>query len=301
MTYTTYPPYPPSPPIRRGPNHTKEASRFPRWVWIAVAVAVVVIVAAGIVLWLDHRKSEDNPWNTALQKLETLQVKGRAPKTGYSRDEFGPPWTDDVNVPGGHNGCDTRDDILRRDLTDLTSRGCTVLSGTLHDPYTDTTIPFHSVQIDHVVALQDAWQTGAQQLPMQTRQNFANDPRNLQATDGSTNQGKRDGDAATWLPPNKAYRCTYVARQVDVKALYNLWVTQAEHDKIAELLQGCATTSTGLSTPGPVPNPDPSPAPTSRAPRAGQFCAPRGATAQSSTGARLVCARADGRDRWETA
>ena len=178
-----------------------------------------------------------------------------------------------------------------------------MLSGTLDDPYTDTTIPFHqgtpAVQIDHVVASEDAWPTGAQQLDPQTRQNFASDPRNLQATNGSTNQRKRDGDAATWLPPNKAYRCTYVARQVDVKALYHLWVTQAEHDKIAELLHGCATTSTGPSTPGPVPNPDPGPTPTTHP---GQWCAPRGAKAQSSTGARLVCAPAsDGRNRWETA
>jgi hypothetical protein len=284
---------------------------------------VVVIVVAGIVWWV-NRKSDDpasrpdsSTWNKALATLETLPVKGRAPKTGYSRDAFGKPWTDDVTVPGGHNGCDTRDDILRRDLTDPTpSRGCMVLSGTLHDPYTDTTIAFQrgipSVQIDHVVALEDAWQTGAQQLDLQTRQNFANDPRNLQATDGPTNQAKGDRDAATWLPDNKAYRCMYVARQVDVKAIYGLWVTQAEHDEIAKLLHGCITkeagTSTALSTPGPAPSPLPSLTPTtsltptSRAPRAGQWCAPRGATAVSSTGAPLVCAPAsDGRNRWETA
>ena len=227
-----------------------------------MAVAVIAIVAAVIVLVVSgdqHPKSDGghrpgggsqshpsaNRWNAALAKLDTLPVKGRAPKTGYTRDAFGLPWTDDVDAPGGQNGCATRDDILRRDLTDLTSHGCTVISGTLHDLYTGTTIPFHrgssAVQIDHVVALDNAWQTGAQQLDLQTRQKFANDPANLQATDGPTNQRKGAGDAATWLPPNKAYRCTYVARQVDIKARYGLWVTQPEHDKSAELLHGCAT------------------------------------------------------------
>jgi Protein of unknown function (DUF1524) len=278
--------------------------RFPRWAWILVAVAVVVIVAAVIVFVCVHRKPDPNPtnpWDKAREKLATLPVKGRAPKTGYSRDAFGPPWIDDVNVAGGHNGCDTRDDILRRDLTDRTSQGCTVLSGTLHDPYTDTTIPFDqdtpSIQIDHVVALEDAWQTGAQQLDLQTRQNFANDPLNLQATDGPTNQKKRDRDAASWLPPNKAYHCTYVTRQVDVKALYHLWVTPAEHDAIADLLRGCAATeSIGPSTPGPVPNP---PAP--QGPHQGQFCSPPGATAVSTTGEPMVCSPAENfRNRWVT-
>ena len=234
--------------------------RFPRWVWIAAVVAVVVVIVAAVIVLVVNRKPDTNPinpWDKAREKLATLPVKGRAPKTGYSRDEFGPPWTDDVNVAGGHNGCDTRDDILRRDLTNPTSQGCSVLSGALDDPYTDTTIQFDqdtpSIQIDHVVALEDAWQTGAQQLDLPTRQNFANDPLNLQATDGATNQKKGDRDAATWLPPNKAYRCTYMARQVDVKAVYHLWVTPAEHDAIADLLRGCAATeSTVFSTRGPV-------------------------------------------------
>lgn len=154
------------------------------------------------------------------------------------------------------------------------------------------------MQIDHVVALGDAWQTGAQQFDLQTRQNFANDPANLQATDGSTNQQKGDGDAATWLPPNNSYRCTYVARQVDVKAIYGLWVTPAEHDAIAKLLTDCATgreSNTRTSTAGPAPTP------TSRAPHQGEFCGPRDATAHSSTGEQMVCTPAsDGRNRWDT-
>lgn len=193
-------------------------------------------------------------YTASLAQLQTLPIKGRAPKTGYRRSEFGPAWTDDVNVAGGHNGCDTRNDILRRDLVDITlkpgSRACTVLSGTLNDPYSGKTIPFTrgagtsaAVQIDHMVSLSDAWQKGAQQLDPSTRQDFANDPRNLQATSGELNKQKGDGDAATWLPPNRAYRCTFVSRQVQVKAAYGLWVTQAEHDVIAKLLTGCGATA----------------------------------------------------------
>nr|WP_206024976.1 DUF1524 domain-containing protein [Rhodococcus sp. 14C212] len=195
----------------------------------------------------------------ALTTLATLPIKGRAPKTGYDRELFGPAWSDDVDVDGGHNGCDTRNDILRRDLVDITyktaTRDCVVLFGTLHDAYTGTTIEFRrgqdtsaDVQIDHVVALSDAWQKGAQQLDQQTRANFANDPRNLQAVDGDANQQKGDGDAATWLPPNRSYRCTYVARQIEVKALYRLWVTQAEYDAMVRVLTEC-----GAATPAPVP------------------------------------------------
>jgi hypothetical protein len=184
--------------------------------------------------------------------LAILPVKGRAPLTGYSRAQFGPAWTDDVTVADGHNGCDTRNDILRRDLTDVVikpgTHGCTVASGVLHDPYTTTMIDFTrgqntstAVQIDHVVALGDAWQTGAQQLSLAVRTNMANDPVELLAVSGPANQQKGDADAASWLPPNKSFRCSYVAIQVAVKIAYHLWVTQAEHDVIARVLSTCPT------------------------------------------------------------
>ena len=187
----------------------------------------------------------------AVAALGALPVKGRAPKTGYERAAFGPAWTDDVDVDGGHNGCDTRNDVLRRDLTaELLkpgTHGCVVLSGTLADPYTGRTIVFargrsssSKVQIDHVVALGDAWVTGAQQLTPTQRTTLANDPLNLLAVDGPTNGAKGDADAASWLPPNKAFRCTYVARQVAVKQRYHLWVTPAERAQIARVLTGCA-------------------------------------------------------------
>ncbi|MCU1566970.1 MAG: deoxyribonuclease [Pseudarthrobacter sp.] len=181
----------------------------------------------------------------ALVQLESIPVKGRAPKTGYTRDEFGPAWADT-----DRNGCDTRNDILARDLTDETfkpgTNNCVVATGRLADKYTGTTITFtrgqdtsSDVQIDHIVALSDAWQKGAQQLNTDQRKELANDPLNLIAADGPTNSAKGDKDAATWLPPNKAFRCEYVARQTAVKAKYSLWVTQAEHDAIARTLQGC--------------------------------------------------------------
>ncbi|QGU01462.1 hypothetical protein CKALI_02885 [Corynebacterium kalinowskii] len=185
-----------------------------------------------------------------LATLNSLPVKGRAPKTGYERAQFGQAWTDDVNVEYGHNGCDTRNDILQRDLVNETfkdgTRNCVVLTGLLHDPYTAADINFvrgqdtsSAVQIDHVVALSNAWQTGAQQLSEEQRRNFANDPLNLLAVDGPANQQKGDGDAATWLPANKAFRCEYVTRQVNVKAKYQLWVTAPEKDAISNILVKC--------------------------------------------------------------
>ena len=186
----------------------------------------------------------------AVALLEGLEVKGRAPKTGYERNRFGQRWSDDVTVDGGHNGCDTRNDILRRDLVDLElkpgTRECVVLRGVLHDPYTGKEIPFargqgsyEAVQIDHVVSMSNAWQTGAQQLSPEERANFANDPLNLLAVDGPTNQNKGSGDAATWLPPAKNFRCAYVSRQIEVKARYRLWVTQPEKDAMLAVLSRC--------------------------------------------------------------
>lgn len=189
------------------------------------------------------------PTSPARELLATLEVKGRAPMTGYDRALFGQAWSDDVRVPGGRNGCDTRNDVLRRDLHDTVIRpgthGCLVESGTLHDPYSGESLDFvrgersAEVQIDHVVALADAWQKGAQDWDDDTRRDFANDPLNLLAVDGSLNQQKGAGDAATWLPPNKAFRCHYATRIVEVKATYGLWVTQAEHDALARELMRC--------------------------------------------------------------
>jgi hypothetical protein len=196
--------------------------------------------------------------STALATAALLPVKGRAPKTGYDRDLYGHAWKD-----VDRNGCDTRNDILRRDLLDQVlkpgTNGCVVASGTLQDPYSAAAIAFvrgqgtsTAVQIDHVVALSDSWQKGAQQWDAGTREAFANDPLNLLAVDGGLNQQKSDGDTATWLPPNKAFRCAYVARQVSVKHAYGLWVTQAEQDAMVRVLSSCPTEP--LSTASQVPS-----------------------------------------------
>lgn len=211
----------------------------------ATVVAAVIVSA----LLASLPAAADSPAD-ALAALDSLAVKGRAPKTGYDRDLFGERWTDDVTVEYGRNGCDTRNDILRRDLVDVVikpgSNDCAVLSGILNDPYTGTSVEFRrgpgssaEVQIDHVVALSDAWQTGAQEWDDFTRRNFANDPIELQTTLGWVNQEKGDGDAATWLPPNTSYRCAYATRIVDIKAAYRLWVTPAERDALARVLAGC--------------------------------------------------------------
>ncbi|MCU9986710.1 cell wall-binding repeat-containing protein [Mobiluncus curtisii] len=185
--------------------------------------------------------------NTVVSALMTLAVKGRAPKTGYDRPVvFGQAWKDtDLN------GCDTRNDILGRDLTNKTyktgTNNCVVLSGVLNDPYSGGRINFvrgqntsSAVQIDHVVALSDAWQKGAQQLTQDQREQLANDPLNLLAVDGPLNQQKSDGDAATWLPPNKAFRCDYVSRQIAVKKKYGLWVTETERNTMLTVLNNCS-------------------------------------------------------------
>jgi hypothetical protein len=170
-------------------------------------------------------------------------VQGRAPNTGYARARFGPAWAD-----VDHNGCDTRNDILNRDLTNKRWRGgthnCVVVAGTLDDPYTGATLPFikaraADVQVDHVVALADAWQTGASEWNDAQREKFANDPDELLAVDGKANEAKGDGDAATWLPPNEAFRCDYARRQIAIKRKYDLWLTPAEHDALARVLAGC--------------------------------------------------------------
>ncbi len=185
--------------------------------------------------------------------LETLAVKGRAPKTGYTRAQFGQAWAD-----VDRNGCDTRNDILKRDLTGIIyksgTRNCVVASGTLVDRYSGETINFirgdvssMEVQIDHVVALSNAWQTGAFKLSADERKALANDPMNLFAVKGRLNSQKGDGDAATWLPPLKSFRCTYVAQQIAVKAKYSLWVVAPEKAAMTAILAKCPTQKVPVS------------------------------------------------------
>lgn len=230
-----------------------------------LAVGLVVGLSVGSALAVEPTDNT-GAGQSATQALDSLEVKGRAPKTGYKRTQFGKAWAD-----VDRNGCDTRNDILNRDLTDVKHKvrthDCVVESGQLHDPYTGKDIAFKkgwktstAVQIDHVVALSDAWQKGAQKLSQTKRTELANDPYNLLAVQGKANQKKSDGDAATWLPSNKSFRCEYVARQIGVKHKYSLWITQTEQSA-EQAQQNQQTTQAPAPEPAPAPAPAPQPAP----------------------------------------
>ena len=199
-----------------------------------------IVVIALLLCLLPSSNTQAAPID-ALVALNNLEVKGRAPKTGYARSQF-PHWSDP-----DRNGCDARNDTLKRDLTNITykagTRDCKVIAGQLLDPFSGKVITFSAtkvvIDIDHVVALSNAWQTGAAYFDKNKRSQIANDPLNLLAVDSKLNRQKRDGDAATWLPPSKAFRCEYVARQVAVKAKYGLWVTKPEKVAINKILSTC--------------------------------------------------------------
>ena len=218
--------------------------------WEIRIATVIAVMALG--LTPPATTAAEQP-GLAIATLETLPVKGRAPKTGYTRDQFGQAWAD-----VDRNGCDTRNDILKRDLTSISykakTRNCVVLSGTLLDRYSGESINFirgnitsMEVQIDHVVALSNAWQTGAFKLTAEQRKALANDPMNLFAVKGRLNSQKGDGDAATWLPPLKSFRCAYVAQQIAVKAKYSLWVVPPEKAAMLSILAKCPTQKLPLS------------------------------------------------------
>ncbi len=230
-----------------------------RWGWL-LALCLLLAAAAGVTLAL-HRPTDGaapapgdaHPAGSAaelLAVLDRIPVSEPDARADYDRDAFGQRWSDDVDVDGGHNGCDTRNDILRRDLGQVRikegTHGCVVLSGTLTDPYTGTAVTFvrgqatsDDVQIDHVVSLADAWQTGARSLSPDRRRDLANDPLNLLAAVGTVNQSKGDASAAEWLPSEPGARCELASRQILVKSRYGLWVTGAERRALASALAGC--------------------------------------------------------------
>ena len=217
---------------------------------------MVVIALLGVLAWVlinpqsydtiftpvENTGAEELTFNSSLlatEVLEKLEVKGRAPKTGYARTEFYDGWPI-------IDGCSLRQRILKRELGDTAIMdGCDVVAGEFDEPYIGehrilkNKSDVAKIQIDHVVALSDAWQKGAQYKDYETRNAIATDPLNLLAVDGVANEQKSDGDAATWLPKNKKFRCQYVARQVSVKYKYGLWVTEAEKQAILKVLTNC--------------------------------------------------------------
>ena len=224
---------------QKGHDGRMTRQKVGRAAWVSIfALSLLQIITAPSVMGATAQE-------TVVKAVSKIPIKGRAPKTGYARAQFGQAWAD-IN----RNGCDTRNDILKRDLTrvvfKVNTRSCVVASGLLHDPYSGTDINFvrgnktsSEVQIDHIVSLSNAWQTGAFKLTVQVRTEMANDPLELLAVKGSLNQQKSDGDAATWLPPLKSYRCAFVARQVAVKSKYNLWLTKPEKDAILRVIASC--------------------------------------------------------------
>lgn len=180
--------------------------------------------------------------------LPSLAVKGRSAAAGYSRAQFLPhgAW------PSTGDGCTVRDRILRSQVTEATFRtrpACRLATGITTDAYSGVTVELAQLEVDHVVALKDAWVKGLSDqaftpTPQFTdagtaRRAFAVDPLNLQAIAGATNSAKGDADAATWIPHSKSYRCTYGVRIVLVKARYGIWVTRAEHEALERLLDAC--------------------------------------------------------------
>lgn len=170
----------------------------------------------------------------ARKLIEELSAKGRGPKTGYDRDKFGYAWMDTADgVPLARNGCDTRNDLLHRDGQNIHFRSgsdCVVISMTLHDPYTGTTIAWRKqqaseVQIDHVVPLSYSWQMGSSRWPLSKRKQLANDVLNLIPVEGRANSAKGDSGPASWLPPNKQIRCAYAVRFAQVAIKYEMPVT----------------------------------------------------------------------------
>ena len=217
-------------------------------------IGLLALILA-VALWLHSRTPAEPPaphtspdYDDARAQLAALPVKGWDRQTDFSRYRFGEPWSDDVNVEFGHNGCNTRDDILRRDLTQLVVRPgtCYAQSGVLIDRHSGESIAFvrgpdcsEAIQIDHVVSLSDAWYKGARDWDEQRRRDFANDPRNLLAVGAKANFDKAFRDANAWLPPNPAFRCEFVARQIAVKAAYRLWVSANEKRAMAAVLDHC--------------------------------------------------------------
>lgn len=215
--------------------------------WLVVLV-VALAVGLGLPLRDQQRAAARYPVREAdvadaRTRLDALLVRDADPDAGYERERFGSGWAD-----LDRDGCDTRQEILARDLrsTALDPDGCAVLSGSLDDPYTGATLPFErgagsaDVQVDHVVALSDAWRTGAQEWDTARRLAFANDPANLLAVDGGANQDKGGSDASEWLPAS-GYACAYVVRQVRVKAAYGLWVVPDEARAMRRTLGSCRT------------------------------------------------------------
>ncbi len=228
------------------------------WLIVATALSVIVAVQVGTSARGPARFIAQADIPTVAPGVDVLagvaEIPARVRSHDYRRDAFGESWTDDTTAPGGHNGCDTRNDILDRDLSEKTYvaiKRCptAVATGTLLDPYTSAVVPFTrgnqigaAVQIDHIVPLALAWDLGARGWPDDLRTRFANDPANLLAVDGQANQDKGDKEPALWMPPNAAFHCQYAIQFIAVLRGYGLPV---DAPSVPVLRDAAATCPTG--------------------------------------------------------
>jgi hypothetical protein len=228
-------------------------------IWLGAIAALSVIVAVQVMSATSEpdrmvARADVPTVAPGTDELDGLVVvPQRARGYDYRRAAFGDAWDDNNSAPGGHNGCDTRDDILDRDLVDKTyvsTKRCpqAVATGVLHDPYTSATIPFTrgakvgaAVQIDHLVPLAYAWDMGARNWPDDMRLRFANDPANLLAVAGQVNQDKGDQGPGAWMPPNHAFWCQYAMQFIAVLRGYSLPVDQASADELRQAAATCPT------------------------------------------------------------
>lgn len=173
----------------------------------------------------------------AKSTLAGLEVRAtdEAPEK-YNSNGFVPSdWADANN-----SGCRTRYDVLFGSLANAKSDGtkCGVQSGELFDYYTGKTISYaDGIDIDHIVAKKNAWDSGGYLWDKDAWVEYANDAKRvLIATSDSANRSKGGKDAADWLPENEEYWCKYVIQQIEIKKFYDLSVRQVEKDKMSEVL-----------------------------------------------------------------
>lgn len=227
-------------------------ARFVRRIIVALSTSVLLVAGCA---WAGGA-ADDQDQGSASAELDGLQVVARRVAVpGYDRScraghgcVFGAAWSDDVEVAGGHDGCSTRDGVLKSQLSQVQvkdgTHGCVVLEGDLVDPYTGDRVHFAKstadrVEIDHVFALAASWDLGASSWSLQRRRNFANDPRNLLATKAAVNRGKSDKTPSGWTPPTKSGRCTYARIYVDVADAYRLAVTSGDRRALRAMLRDC--------------------------------------------------------------
>lgn len=226
----------------------------------ATSVVIIAIGAAGMALWLNHTEPQraeppagPDPTGTALPDaelaradLERLTVAWNRNWESYDRTAFGPGWSGRGGEPRLSDGCTAREDVMKRDLTEVRladSNSCLVLSGTLLDPYSGERLPYNrfkasEIEIDHVVALGDAWRSGASGWSAEQRERFANDLGNLLAVQKQANQDKGSKTPDQWRP-REGYWCDYARRWVAVKARWQLTVQPTEKSALADMLGSC--------------------------------------------------------------